>query len=141
MRRQGIKYRLVGGFSFYARAEIKDALAYARLAMNLRDDAAFARIVNTPARGIGDTTLEALAQSARQGRLTRWEALEHELAEGQLSARARRALEGFHAIVKGLVEAHGGRVEVQNRPGGGAEFTIYLPIVGSPEIAAEAAHL
>jgi DNA helicase-2/ATP-dependent DNA helicase PcrA len=104
MRRQGIKYRLVGGFSFYARAEIKDALAYARLAMNLRDDAAFARIVNTPARGIGDTTLEALAQSARQGRLTRWEALEHELAEGQLSARARRALEGFHAIVKGLVE-------------------------------------
>jgi two-component system sensor histidine kinase KdpD len=45
------------------------------------------------------------------------------------------------SIVKGLVEAHGGRVEVQNRPGGGAEFTIYLPIVGSPEIAAEAAHI
>ena len=44
------------------------------------------------------------------------------------------------SIVKGLVEAHGGRVEVQNRPGGGAEFTIYLPIVSSPELAVEAAY-
>jgi len=104
MRRQGIKYRLVGGFSFYARAEIKDALAYARLANNPRDDAAFARIVNCPPRGIGDTTLEALAQSARQGRLSRWEALEHELYEQRLPARARRALEGFRTIVKGLAE-------------------------------------
>jgi two-component system sensor histidine kinase KdpD len=43
------------------------------------------------------------------------------------------------SIVKGFIEAHGGRVEIQNRPGGGAEFIIYLPIVGSPEMAVEAA--
>ena len=76
LRRRGISYRLVGGFSFYARAEIKDALAYARLANNLSDDAAFGRIINTPPRGIGDTTLAALAESARQNKLSLWEALE-----------------------------------------------------------------
>jgi len=103
LRRQGISYRLVGGFSFYARAEIKDALAYARLANNLSDDAAFARIVNTPPRGIGDTTQGALAESARQNRLSMWEALEHELFQKRLPARARSALEGFHALIKELV--------------------------------------
>ena len=103
LRRRGISYRLVGGFSFYARAEIKDALAYARLANNLSDDAAFGRIVNTPPRGIGDTTLQALEESARQNRLSLWEALEHELFQKRLPARARSALEGFHALMKELV--------------------------------------
>jgi DNA helicase-2/ATP-dependent DNA helicase PcrA len=103
LRQRGISYRLVGGFSFYARAEIKDALAYARLANNLRDDAAFGRIVNTPPRGIGDTTQAALAESARQNRLSLWEALEHELFQRQLPARALSALEGFHSLVQELV--------------------------------------
>jgi DNA helicase-2/ATP-dependent DNA helicase PcrA len=103
LRLRGISYRLVGGFSFYARAEIKDALAYARLANNLRDDAAFARIVNTPARGIGDTTFGALAECARQNRLSLWEALEHELFERRLPLRALSALEGFHSLMKELV--------------------------------------
>jgi DNA helicase II / ATP-dependent DNA helicase PcrA len=103
LRLRGISYRLVGGFSFYARAEIKDALAYARLANNLRDDAAFGRIVNTPARGIGDTTFGALADSARQDRLSLWEALEHELFERRLPPRALGALEGFHSLMKELV--------------------------------------
>jgi DNA helicase-2/ATP-dependent DNA helicase PcrA len=104
LRLRGITYRLVGGFSFYARAEIKDALAYARLANNLRDDAAFGRIVNTPARGIGDTTFGALAESARQNRLSFWEALEHELFERRLPPRALTALEGFHSLMTNLVD-------------------------------------
>ena len=102
LRRRGISYRLVGGFSFYARAEIKDALAYARLANNLSDDAAFGRIINTPPRGIGDTTLQALEESARQSRLSLWEALEHELFQKRLPARAQSALEGFRALMKEL---------------------------------------
>ncbi len=102
LRLRGIKYRLVGGFSFYARAEIKDALAYARLANNLRDDAALARIINTPPRGIGDTTVEAIADSARMNRLSLWEGLENELAAKRLPARALRALEAFHALMKDL---------------------------------------
>jgi DNA helicase-2/ATP-dependent DNA helicase PcrA len=103
LRLRGISYRLVGGFSFYARAEIKDALAYARLANNLRDDAAFGRIVNTPPRGIGDTTFGALAESARQNRLSLWEALEHELFQRGLPPRALSALDVFHSLVKELV--------------------------------------
>jgi DNA helicase-2/ATP-dependent DNA helicase PcrA len=104
LRRREIRYRLVGGFSFYARAEIKDALAYARLANNLRDDAAFGRIINTPPRGIGDTTFGALAECARQNRLSLWEALEHELFQKRLPARALSALEGFHSLVRELVD-------------------------------------
>jgi DNA helicase-2/ATP-dependent DNA helicase PcrA len=103
LRRRGISYRLVGGFSFYARAEIKDALAYARLANNLRDDAAFGRIVNTPPRALGEATQAALAESARENRLSLWEALEHELFEKRLPARALSALEGFHSLMKELV--------------------------------------
>jgi DNA helicase-2/ATP-dependent DNA helicase PcrA len=103
LRLRGISYRLVGGFSFYARAEIKDALAYARLANNLSDDAAFGRIVNMPPRGIGDATLGALGESARQNRLSLWEALEHELFERRLPARAVSALEGFHSLMQELV--------------------------------------
>jgi DNA helicase II / ATP-dependent DNA helicase PcrA len=103
MRRRGIPYRLVGGFSFYARAEIKDALAYARLASNLRDSASFVRIVNTPARGIGATTLSALEALARERSLSLWEALEQELARPSgLPPRALRSLESFRAIVRGL---------------------------------------
>jgi DNA helicase-2/ATP-dependent DNA helicase PcrA len=102
-RRRGITYRLVGGFSFYARAEIKDALAYARLANNLRDDAAFGRIINTPPRGIGDTTLGALAASARENRLSLWEGLEQELSQKRLPGRALSALEGFYSLMKELV--------------------------------------
>jgi DNA helicase-2/ATP-dependent DNA helicase PcrA len=104
LRLRGISYRLVGGFSFYARVEIKDALAYARLANNLRDDAAFGRIVNTPARGIGDTTFGTLAESAREHTLSLWEALEHELFQKRLPARALGALEGFHALMKELMD-------------------------------------
>jgi DNA helicase-2/ATP-dependent DNA helicase PcrA len=104
LRRNGINYRLVGGFSFYARAEVKDALAYARLANNLRDAAAFLRIVNTPPRGIGEATLSALEEAARQAKLSLWEALEQELAQRRLPARALKALEGFHALLRDLVQ-------------------------------------
>jgi len=94
----------VGGFSFYARAEIKDALAYGRLANNLRDDAALGRIINVPPRGIGDTTFGALAETARREKLSLWEALEHELFEKHLAPRALAALEAFHSLMNDLVE-------------------------------------
>jgi DNA helicase-2/ATP-dependent DNA helicase PcrA len=103
MRRRGIRYRLVGGFSFYARAEIKDALAYARLASNLRDSASFVRVVNAPARGIGAGTLSALEALARARSLSLWEALEQELVHPSgLPPRALKSLQSFHAIVSEL---------------------------------------
>ena len=65
LRRNRIAYRLVGGFSFYARAEIRDVLAYARLAINPTDATALQRIINTPARGIGASTMGAIESTAR----------------------------------------------------------------------------
>jgi DNA helicase-2/ATP-dependent DNA helicase PcrA len=103
LRHRGIDYRLVGGFSFYARAEIKDVLAYARLANNPRDPVAFLRIVNTPARGIGETTLASLAESARKGNLSLWEALERELSTKELPGRALEALKTFHAVMREIL--------------------------------------
>ncbi|HEV2491899.1 MAG TPA: UvrD-helicase domain-containing protein [Terriglobia bacterium] len=103
LRRRGVDYRMAGGFSFYARAEVRDVLAYAGLASNLRDSASLTRIFNTPPRGIGDTTVAALGQSARERKLTLWEALEQELAERQLPARALRALQSFHELIREFV--------------------------------------
>ncbi|HXW16387.1 MAG TPA: UvrD-helicase domain-containing protein, partial [Terriglobia bacterium] len=98
LRRNRIAYRLVGGFSFYARAEIRDALAYARLAINPRDVTALQRIINTPARGIGPSTVSALEATARAQKLPLWEALEDELAARRLPARSLNALAGFYAL-------------------------------------------
>ena len=107
LRRNRIAYRLVGGFSFYARAEIRDVLAYARLAINPKDVMALQRIINTPARGIGGSTLGAIESTARAEKLTLWEALEHEIAARRLPARAVKALEAFHALMKQLMDDQG----------------------------------
>jgi DNA helicase-2/ATP-dependent DNA helicase PcrA len=67
LRRRNIPYLIYSGNSFFERAEVKDVMAYMKLAVNLNDDEAFRRVVNKPARGIGDTSLQALTQAARQG--------------------------------------------------------------------------
>ena len=108
LRRNRIAYRLVGGFSFYARAEIRDVLAYARLAINPKDVTALQRIINTPARGIGGSTMGAIESTARAEKLTLWEALEAELAARRLPGRALKALESFHALMKQLMAEHEG---------------------------------
>ena len=74
-RRRGIRYKLVGGFSFYKRAEVQDALAYVRLAMHPEDDIALLRVLNVPPRGIGKTTVEALRDAARANNTSLWIAI------------------------------------------------------------------
>jgi len=105
LRANRIDHRVVGGFRFYERAEIKDVLAYARLASNQQDSAALLRIINTPPRGIGDSTLTALEEAARIRNLGLWEVLEAELAAKVLPARALKALEGFHKLMRALIDA------------------------------------
>jgi DNA helicase-2/ATP-dependent DNA helicase PcrA len=105
LRRIGIEYRVVGGFSFYERAEVKDILAYARLTTNLKDSASLLRVINAPARGIGETTVGALQASARRANSTLWAALEQELAAKLLPARSLRVLEGFYRLIRELVAA------------------------------------
>jgi DNA helicase II / ATP-dependent DNA helicase PcrA len=105
MRARQIPYRLVGGFSFYARAEIRDVMAYARLALNQRDSAAFLRVVNTPPRGIGDTSLAQLDMMTRRHHLTLWEALEETVRLAQANpTRSSRAFRNFHALILALAD-------------------------------------
>ena len=103
--RYGIRYQLIGGTRFYQRREVKDALAYLRVLRSDTDAIAFERIVNVPARAIGDKTIEALrAAVARESVGTFWAAIEAAV-EGQvegITARARAALADFAAIVRSL---------------------------------------
>jgi len=74
LRKCNIPYKIYGGLSFYERKEIKDALAYGRLLVNPKDDEAFRRVINFPARGIGNTTIERLATAANATGISLWEA-------------------------------------------------------------------
>ncbi|HEY1865724.1 MAG TPA: UvrD-helicase domain-containing protein, partial [Candidatus Acidoferrales bacterium] len=100
-RARGMRYRLLGGFSFYQRAEVKDALAYVRLAMFPHDDVAFLRVLNTPPRGIGKTTVEALRAVARErGGISFWSALGETVEAG--GSRALAPLRSFRALIEDL---------------------------------------
>ncbi|MCW4455887.1 DNA helicase II [Flavobacterium sp. MXW15] len=97
-----VPYRVYGGMRFFERAEIKDALAYLRLMTNRDDDAAFERAVNTPARGIGERTLDEVRRLAREQALSLWEATLVATQGNALAARARNALAGFTVLVNQL---------------------------------------
>jgi len=103
LRRARIPYGIVGGVRFYERKEIKDALAYIRLAVNPADDVAFRRATQTPVRGIGPATLARLDE-ARAGRALLAVAAEPPAA---ITGKARRGLEEFAGLVRGLGEQRG----------------------------------
>ena len=97
-----LPYRVYGGVRFFERAEVKDTLAYLRLVANRADDAAFERAVNTPARGIGERTLDEVRRQARSAGVSLWEASLRVQQGGALQARARNALAGFHALLDAI---------------------------------------
>ncbi len=105
LRRRGIPYRIYKGSSFYDHKEIKDMLAYIRLVINPRDDEAFRRIVNYPVRGIGDTTVQRIAQLAAERGVSMWEAVDALVAEPVTDpvqrAIARKVTE-FVAMIRAL---------------------------------------
>jgi DNA helicase II / ATP-dependent DNA helicase PcrA len=107
LRRYGRKYNVVGGFSFYQRAEIKDIVAYLKLAVSQSDSASLQRIINTPARGIGRTTLEQIEAVARERNLSLWAALEEAIGSQTLAARAQSALVSFRNLMQKIAEAAG----------------------------------
>jgi DNA helicase-2/ATP-dependent DNA helicase PcrA len=102
-RRRGIRYKLVGGFSFYNRAEVKDALAYVRLAMHPEDDVSLLRALNVPPRGIGKTTVDALRETARLDGSSRWDAIAKHVS-GASAGRAVAPLRAFQEIITKLQE-------------------------------------
>ncbi|MBU6167268.1 MAG: UvrD-helicase domain-containing protein [Alphaproteobacteria bacterium] len=95
----GLPYRIVGGFRFYERAEIRDALAYLRLVQSPDDALAFERIVNVPKRGLGDKAMATLHAAARRLNLPLSRAAAHVAQGDDLTPAARRALRGFLADV------------------------------------------
>src|SRR5215831_4184492 len=103
-RRRGIRYRLVGGFSFYKRAEVQDALAYVRLAMHPEDDIAFLRVLNVPPRGIGKTTLEALRDFAQRNDTSLWTAIEDTVTSSD-TGRAVAPLRAFLDLISRIQSA------------------------------------
>ncbi|HYO74051.1 MAG TPA: UvrD-helicase domain-containing protein, partial [Archangium sp.] len=102
LRLARVPYTLVSGRSFYDRAEVRDAAAYLRLMVNPRSDADLLRIINTPARGIGDTTVERLVDWANQAGVSLYEATAAPERVPGLNTAAVRRLAGFHAVVSSL---------------------------------------
>ncbi len=100
-----IPYRVYGGMRFYERAEIKDALAYVRLARFHDDDASFERIVNTPTRGIGNRTVDELRTLARKDNCSLWNAALHIVEHKLMSSRALNALDNFIKLIQKMKQA------------------------------------
>ncbi len=104
LRRTGLGYNIVGGFSFYERAEVRDIVSYLKLALNPHDSVALLRVINTPTRGLGKQTLDELDRRAKDYGVSLWEAIAviSEHPDG-FSPRAVAALRKFQAIIEGLV--------------------------------------
>ena len=100
LRRYQIQYHMVGGFSFYDRAEVKDLLSYMKLVQNPHDSIALQRVINSPARGIGKTTMETLERMALGTGLSTWDAMARAIAERLLPQRTLNALEGFRRLIE-----------------------------------------
>ncbi len=106
-RRNGIKYGVVGGFSFYERAEIKDLLCYLKLCLNPNDSVSLLRVINTPPRGIGKTSLDGLELETRQQGLSLWEAVSRTLEQRALPSRTLKAFAEFRSLMEELIAKSG----------------------------------
>jgi DNA helicase-2/ATP-dependent DNA helicase PcrA len=104
LRRYGRKYLVVGGFSFYQRAEVKDLLAYLKVLLSPQDSISLLRIINTPARGIGKGTIEQIEQYALEHGMSLWNALPGMIEEKVFPARAESAVKSFLNLITQLSE-------------------------------------
>ncbi len=100
MRRYQLKYHVVGGFSFYERAEIKDMISYLKVIQNPDDSVSLLRVINTPVRGIGKTTIETIERLALETGLSMWGAVGEASKRQLLPARALGALKSFRDLIE-----------------------------------------
>jgi DNA helicase-2/ATP-dependent DNA helicase PcrA len=100
LRRYSLNYNVVGGFSFYERAEIKDMISYLKLILNPEDSVALLRVINTPTRGIGKSTMETVERVALETNLSLWGAMAQVIEQRLLPARACAALASFKALIE-----------------------------------------
>jgi DNA helicase-2/ATP-dependent DNA helicase PcrA len=107
LRRMNIKYKVVGGLSFYQRKEIKDLLAWLRYSINQQDEASFRRIINLPKRGIGDSTIDKIVVAANDHAISIWEVLEN--APTFVGGRAAGPIDDFVTKIKRF------QIDIQNK--------------------------
>lgn len=108
MRRAGLAYNIIGGFSFYERMEVRDIIAYLKLALNPNDSIALLRVINSPPRGIGKQTLDELERRSRDYDLPLWPTIELVIKQPEnLSARAINALRSFRRTITRLGQMAG----------------------------------
>ncbi|HTM50009.1 MAG TPA: UvrD-helicase domain-containing protein [Bryobacteraceae bacterium] len=105
LRRYNRPYLVIGGFSYYQRAEVKDAVAYVKLAVSPQDSISLLRVINTPARGIGKTTVEQIEEYAQKNNLSLWDAMGRMMGESLFPARAQAALTAFRSLIEDLGKA------------------------------------
>ena len=128
LRKRAVAYRIYGGLSFYQRKEIKDVIAYFRLAVNPHDGEALKRVINYPARGIGDTTLNKIIATAAQEGVSLWTVISSPLDYGlNINKGTHAKLQGFKDIIAEFI----GKVETVNA------YELGKEIVGSSGIMAD----
>ena len=120
LRRSRIDYNIVGGFSFYERAEVKDIIAYLKLALNPFDDVALLRVINTPTRGLGKTSLDELMSRSRDLGVSLWETIaiitdKSSTVKSSLTPRAKEAMRGFKRVIEGLQKKAGDFIDTERR--------------------------
>jgi DNA helicase-2/ATP-dependent DNA helicase PcrA len=140
MRRAGLPYNIVGGFSFYERMEVRDIIAYLKLALNPDDSIALQRVINSPPRGIGKQTVEEIARRANDYGLSLWETISLVIEKPEnLSTRAVSALRSFRRIILRLAELAGTNVETAQALTGTAGVSPATPRHSLGEIEARGA--
>ena len=121
MRRYQMKYHVVGGFSFYERAEIKDLISYLKVIHNPDDSIAMQRVINTPPRGIGKNTMETLERIALETGVSLWRAIGETIRRELLPPRALAALKSFQGADRRCAGHASGNVSrARGRDGCGA---------------------
>lgn len=107
LRKRNIPYRIYGSLSFYQRKEVKDVISYLRIAVNPTDDEAFRRIINTPARGIGDTTLKKIQATATLHGISMWQAVsDAHIDEIGLNSGTKKKVTGFRSILQKIIDSN-----------------------------------
>jgi DNA helicase-2/ATP-dependent DNA helicase PcrA len=128
-RRFDIPYRVIGGFSFYERAEIRDVISYLTASLNPHDSVHLMRILNTPTRGIGKTTIDALLDRAAQREVSLWDAIREILDDTTVTMRSGRALGGFRTLMDDFIAAATADMPVGELLGRVIEKTGYIEML------------
>ena len=114
LRKRSMPYKIYGGLSFYQRKEIKDVIAYFRLVVNPNDEEAFKRIINYPARGIGDTTVGKIISAATDHGVSLWSTLCEPLTYGlNINKGTHTKLQGFRALIEGFITGQADKNEYE----------------------------